>query len=106
VKAGLRLHFTIWKEINSETNKIDLTFNQAQALIFLKDNFGVTMTKIAKEVGLTTAAITGLIDRLVEKGLVQRKYDLKDRRVIFAEITNKGKVKVRHFLSIFKRRIP
>jgi len=48
------------------------------------------MTKLAKYSGTTTAAITGTAKRLVELWYVERKYDPKDRRVIFLSLTKKG----------------
>jgi DNA-binding MarR family transcriptional regulator len=106
VEPELRLQFTFWKQVNLDTNKIGLTFKQAQTLVFLIHSPGVTMTAIAKEIGLTAAAITGLIDRLTEKKLVLRKYDPTNRRVVLVEISDKGKSKANQFITILKRRMP
>jgi len=38
----------------------------------------------------TPAAMTGTVDRLVRLGLVQRKSDANDRRVILLELTDRG----------------
>ncbi len=51
VDFGVRLYFALWKHINFAANKIGLTFKQAQTLIFLRYNPGVTMTAIVKEIG-------------------------------------------------------
>ncbi len=45
--------------------------------------------EIAKSLGLTTGAITTLIDRLESKSLVIRTRDPKDRRVVLIEPTPK-----------------
>jgi DNA-binding MarR family transcriptional regulator len=39
---------------------------------------------------VTTAAATGLVDRLVKAGYVQRVYDPSDRRIIKVKLTSKG----------------
>lgn len=43
----------------------------------------VTAGKLARVTGLTTGAITGIIDRLEEAGLVRRERDGADRRKVF-----------------------
>jgi|SRR5450432_284232 DNA-binding MarR family transcriptional regulator len=42
----------------------------------------MTAGELAKLTGLTTGAVTGLIDRLEKKKLVKRKFDKNDRRKI------------------------
>ncbi len=43
----------------------------------------MTAGELAKLTGLTTGAITGLIDRLEKRGLVKRQYDKADRRKVY-----------------------
>jgi len=43
--------------------------------------------EIAREAGLTTGAVTGVLDRLEAKGYVRRVPDPKDRRRILVEVT-------------------
>lgn len=45
---------------------------------------------LAKYTGLTTGAITGVIDRLVKAGYAVREYDPKDRRKVFVTINEKN----------------
>ena len=49
----------------------------------------MTAGELAKLTGLTTGAITGLIDRLEKKALVKRQYDKTDRRKVFIDNTMK-----------------
>lgn len=42
----------------------------------------MTAGELARQTGLTTGAVTGLIDRLEGKGLVHRAFDKNDRRKI------------------------
>jgi len=53
------------------------------------------MSGIAKELGVSTPAATGLVDRMHGLGLVARRYDPKDRRVIRIAATAKGRKTVR-----------
>lgn len=40
-------------------------------------------SQLAEETGLSTGAITGVIDRLEKGGYVRRKRDQNDRRLVF-----------------------
>src|SRR5579864_1356120 len=50
----------------------------------------VTAGQLSKLSGLTTGAITGLVDRLEKKKLVKRQFDKSDRRkiIIVANVAN------------------
>lgn len=45
----------------------------------------MTAGELAKITGLTTGAVTGLIDRFEKKGLVQRRFTREDRRKVIIE---------------------
>lgn len=49
-----------------------------------------TMTELAETLHVTTAAMTGVVDRLVRDGYVVRFGDPQDRRVVRIKITAKG----------------
>ena len=49
-----------------------------------------TMTAIAHKLGITTAAITGTVDRLEAAGFITRNGSRMDRRVIYVHLTEKG----------------
>ena len=48
------------------------------------------MTDIAKKMGHSTAAATGLVDRIEKLGYVERAHASEDRRKIMVRITSKG----------------
>lgn len=48
-------------------------------------------SQIANEVNVTSSHITAVTDRLVRKGLVTRKRSDSDRRIVYLEITDRGK---------------
>ena len=52
---------------------------------------GIPLSELGKDLDVTKGNITGLIDRMERDGLAKRKDDPKDRRVIRAIITAKGR---------------
>ncbi|MGE4557731.1 MAG: MarR family winged helix-turn-helix transcriptional regulator [Desulfovibrionaceae bacterium] len=49
------------------------------------------MKELAVKMGVTTGALTVLVDRLVQAGLVERRPDAQDRRSIRVVLTEAGK---------------
>ena len=67
-----------------------LGINQTEAqCLNILDNEGGSMTagRIAELSGLTTAAVTGVVDRLERKGYARRVRDPGDRRRVIVEMT-------------------
>jgi len=54
-----------------------------------KEDF-LTMTEVSKKIGHSTAASTGLIDRMEKLGYVQRLHASDDRRKVLVQVARKG----------------
>src|ERR1700732_433315 len=67
-----------------------VSFPQYFLLGYLDKQEVITMSGIASKMGHTTAAATGLVDRLEKLGYVQRSHALDDRRKVMVKITQKG----------------
>ena len=67
-------------------------FNGAQGRILyvLWENKRLTISQIGRLTSLAKTTLTGMLDRMEEKGLVTRIPDEKNRRQIFIEITEKA----------------
>lgn len=74
----------------AEVYKGKVTLPQIIILQHLIPQEPVRMTDIANFMKVSTAAATGIIERLVKSGYVARVFDQKDRRIIKIEITPKG----------------
>ena len=68
----------------------DLNVNQVITLRLLKTRGRLTMSDLTPLLDVTRGAVTGLVDRLEEMGLVTRLHSPYDRRVIFLEPTEEG----------------
>ncbi len=62
--------------------KIGLSGVDHKYLGLIMQHGEMTAGKLSKLTGLTTGAVTGLIDRLEQKKLVKRSYDASDRRKV------------------------
>lgn len=68
-----------------------LSFPQFLLLSFLaQEPEPLTMSEVARRMKHTTAAATGLVDRLEKLSLITRKQGPKDRRKVMVVITEKG----------------
>ncbi len=74
----------------NELYKGKITLPQMLILDFLNKNGESKMTDIARFIGVTTAAMTGIIDRLEKYNYVLRAMDLNDRRIIKVKLTLRG----------------
>jgi DNA-binding MarR family transcriptional regulator len=68
-----------------------LTDAQVQGLELLVANGPMLMRKMSETMGVSPANVTGIVDRLEEKKLVQRTSREGDRRATLIEITPEGK---------------
>lgn len=69
----------------------DLTHDQHYILRYINRVGSCTSTALAEEFEVKKSAITAIITRLWEKGLIQRTRDENDRRVVYLTLTDKGK---------------
>lgn len=76
--------------LSKELNKGNVSFAQFFLLGYLANENYLTMTDISKKMGHSTAAATGLVDRLEKLGYVQRLHATEDRRKVMVQITRKG----------------
>ena len=69
----------------------DLTPVQYAALATIKANPGLDQVTLAGLIAFDRTTITGVVDRLVQKGLVERRASRRDRRARELEITDEGR---------------
>lgn len=69
---------------------LDLTMSQLKVVLLLFISGPSRMSDIASALGVSLATATGVMDRLVERDIVLREGDPKDRRVVLCRLSNKG----------------
>jgi DNA-binding MarR family transcriptional regulator len=76
-----------------ELNKIyNISSAQLNCLLALYEIGPLSPSQIAKYIMVNSSTVTGIIDRLEQKGLVRRMRISQDRRIITIELTKNGKV--------------
>lgn len=72
----------------------DVTVAQWNALVAIHHGDATTPFDLARFIDIDTGAVTRLVDRLVEKRLLERVPDPKDRRSVQLELTDRGRLLV------------
>lgn len=70
--------------------EIDLTTSQLKVLFLLYSAESASMGQLAASLGVTLSTVTGIVDRLVEHGMVMREEDPHDRRLVVCRPTQEG----------------
>lgn len=76
--------------LSRDLNKDNISFAQFFLLSYLATSKELTMTDIARKMGHSTAAATGLVDRLEKLGYMERTHAIDDRRKVLVRVTAKG----------------
>lgn len=78
------------QHLSEELSRGQVSFPQFFLLGHIASSKSLSMTEIADKMTHTTAAATGLVDRLENLGYVQRMHASDDRRKVLVRITPKG----------------
>ena len=73
-----------WLELNMSTP-------QLKALLLISEREGIRMRELARMLGGSFSNATVLVDRLVDRGFVERLSDPQDRRVVLVRATKEGR---------------
>ena len=84
-------------------NRVGLSNSDMECLDFLILEGRVTAGRLAEVTGLTTGAITGVVDRLEQAALVRRERDDHDRRKVFIAVVPENVAKIGRFYEHLQR---
>ena len=68
--------------------RLGVSVTDLHCLNIVESRHGVTAGELAVESGLTTGAMTAVIDRLERAGFARRARDARDRRKVIVEVTD------------------
>lgn len=69
---------------------IKITLQQYLALDTLTKKGKCMITDLSKNLGIALSTVTGLVDRLTKSRFVKRRKDIKDRRIVWVNLTKAG----------------
>jgi len=84
-------------------NVAGISGSDLECLDFLNLEGRVTAGRLAEVTGLTTGAITGVVDRLEKAGLVRRERDESDRRKVFIATVPENIARIGRFYEPVQR---
>ncbi len=83
-----------WKRLQRAAEKnllrADLSVAELRILKVLREQGSTPMNRFSTETMLSQPTITGMVDKLEERGLVERVRSVEDRREVLIAITPKG----------------
>lgn len=88
-----------------EWDGLEMTLPQIKTLVLLERMGPLRMGNIASLLGRALSATTTVVDRLVEKGLVDRAWDPSDRRVVVCTLTDRAYETLARFWRIRRENI-
>jgi DNA-binding MarR family transcriptional regulator len=88
MEAAMHRSFHAFIRHNRES---DLSLSQVNALFRLYHHGGSSVNDLANYLGITMAAVSQLLDPLIDKGLVLRSENPQDRRKKLIALTDMGK---------------
>lgn len=69
---------------------VGIGLNHARLLTTIAEQGPMKASNLADKLHITCGAVTGLADKLIELGLIQRAKDASDRRVVMLTLTEAG----------------
>lgn len=98
-----QLRRAIWQDMLFSTLRsfgdADFSLVQVATLYLLDDAGELSVKQVAEEIGRSVSAASRLLEQLVERGLIDRREDRRDRRAKQVLLTEEG----RAFLRTFER---
>ena len=102
IQQMLRTSAALSEYSERHIKKTGLTAHEFDVLVVLGQEDGQTFKEICEKTHITKTTLTGVIDKLEEKKLVERYNCPDDRRCIRAYLTQKGKKK---FAAVFPEHV-
>lgn len=97
-QAFLHAHEQVTNILDSELrNEHGLTWSEYDVLVRLAraPKGSLRMSDLAQRVMMSPSGLTRVVDRLADEGLVDRRRDSGDGRVVFTQLTDRGRDRVR-----------
>jgi len=91
---SLLIHRHVVGRKNSSLDQFGICRGTLDLLMLIHHNGQLNGKDLASMLGISTAAITQAVDRLVKDGLVERLENLEDRRITLLKLSKNGEEKM------------
>ncbi len=99
IEADRRLVNAV-QRITTPVESPDVSLAQARLLFFVISHGPARMGRLAQLLDVTMPTVTGTVDRMVQRGLVERQADPDDRRVVLVAVTKQGRVELEQMVGV------
>ena len=96
-------HMTVQKKLMEQLADTGLTLGQPKVLDYLKDHDGASQKEIAAGCLIEAGSLTSILNRMEEKGLIERKMLNGNRRTFHIFMTESGKKNQKLVEEAFKK---
>ncbi|TKS58963.1 MAG: MarR family transcriptional regulator [Nitrospira sp.] len=90
IRPLVEAYLAFWRADSRHIKSLRLTSSQFDVIATLGDTEGMTCSELSVETLVTKGTLTGVLDRLVSKGLIRRDAIKGDRRYTKISLTEKG----------------
>ena len=105
VDAVEHLNRQIHSDRLDEWTSLAMTIPQVKTLVLLDTIGPMRMGALSGHLGSALSATTNVVERLVERKLVERGSDPADRRVVICELSSRGRETVGQFWRVGRERL-
>ncbi len=82
--------------------ELDLNFSKTElmTLLVVERQGELSMSQICDAMNMPMSTATGIVDRMVKKGILQRERSETDRRIVVVNMTEKGREIIEHYVGV------
>lgn len=91
IESFSEINKAIYRLVKKESDRLGITVVQLKALYKISTEPDISLGELAERLRLTNSTVSGVIDRLVHHGLVERIIPPENRRSISIHLTDEGK---------------
>lgn len=91
IRKFSRLRRECSHEISEKLGACELQANQLYYLKMIDRTMDITCGELAQQLNVTKPSVTGIVNKLMELGVVEKSRCTRDRRIHYIKLTEKGR---------------
>lgn len=95
----------IFQQVWKEENDLNLPAAQSFVLRMIAKNPDIALTELAEMIQVGKSAMSGIVDRLVQAELIERKRSESDRRTLKIKVTQKGEEQAKEIHKFYIKKM-